>query len=222
MHLTLKTSVAVNKLLSNRITYLQSVALPIYRSILDTYGSSLNNFVGLEKEELRKTKEYIEYSDTRTRIISIKKKLKTLHKINSHLKSQIRFCNGIADVVYLRFTEPELQFLLQFLRIEAYIGYNLICFDKAEACAYYEHAVKDGSEDGKVSFKLLNKARDSRRKALKEVKLLEEAIKAIKHALRSNNLSNINPRFHRKTSSTKLSDTATKYFGYILNKIWRN
>lgn len=222
MQLTLKTSVAINKLLSNRITYLQAGALPIYRSILDTYGSSLGNFVGLEKEELRKTEEYVGYSDTRARIISIKKKLKTFHKINSHLKSQIRFCNGTTDVVYLRFTEPELQFLLQFLRIEAYIFYNLICSNKAEAYTYYEHAVKDGSEAGKASFKLLNKARDLHRKALKEVKLLEEAIKAIKHALRSNNLSNISPRFHRKTFSTKLSDTATKYFVYILNKIWRN
>lgn len=223
MHLTLKSAIAINKLLSSEIDNLQAGTLPHYKDMLSFYGRNLDKLAVLkDKISLKTTDDYRQYSYNRSGLLKTKKRLKTLHIINRHLKVQIRLCKSCNDeVVYLRFTAPELQFLLQLLRSEIYFNYNFLEFVKSEASYLYKFAVKDGSECGKSSFRMLNKMRDLRRSLIKEVKVLETAIKVVKRSLRSNNLTEIIPRFHKKTSGTNFGDVATKYFGYIFNKIWR-
>jgi len=223
MHLTLKSAIAINKLLSSEIDNLQANTLPNYKDILGLYGRKLDKLASImDRAPLKTTDAYRQYSYNRSGLLKTKKRLKTLHIINRHLKVQIRLCKSCNDdVVYLRFTAPELQFLLQLLRGEIYFKYNFLEFVKSEAGYHYKFAVKDGSESGKHSFRILNKKRDLRRTLVKEVKVLETAIKVVKRSLRSNNLTEIIPRFHKKTSGTNFGDVATKYFGYIFNKIWR-
>lgn len=223
MHLTLKSAIAINKLLSSEIDNLQAGTLPHYKDMLSFYGRNLDKLaVLMDKISLKTTDDYRQYSYNRSGLLKTKKRLKTLHIINRHLKVQIRLCKSCNDdVVYLRFTAPELQFLLQLLRSEIYFKYNFLEFVKSEASYHYKFAVKDGSECGKSSFRMLNKMRDLRRTLVKEVKVLETAIKVVKRSLRSKLSTEIIPRFHKKTSGTNFGDVATKYFGYIFNKIWR-
>lgn len=224
MHLTLKSAIAVNKLLSSEIDNLQANTLPNYKDILGLYGRKLDKLaVLMDKTSLRTTDDYRQYSYNRSGIFKTKKRLKTLHIINRHLKVQIRLCKSCNDnVVYLRFTAPELQFLLQLLRSEIYLKYNFLEFVKSEASYHYKFAVKDGSESGKHSFRILNKMRDLRRSLVKEVKVLERVIKVVKRSLRSNLSTEISSKLqHKATPSTRFGDVATKYFGYIFNKIWR-
>lgn len=223
MHLTLKSAIAINKLLSSEIDNLQADTLPHYKDMLSFYGRNLDKLaVLMDKTSLRTTDDYRQYSYNRSGVFKTKKRLKTLHIINRHLKVQIRLCKSCNDdVVYLRFTAPELQFLLQLLRSESYFKYTFLEFVKSEASYHYKFAVKDGSESGKNSFRILNKMRDLRRSLVKEVKVLEIAIKVVKRSLRSKLSTEIIPRFHKKTSGTNFGDVATKYFGYIFNKIWR-
>ena len=222
MHLTLKSAIAVNKLLSSEIDNLQSNTLPNYKDILGFYGRKLDKLASIrDRAPLKTTDAYRQYSYNRSGLLKTKKRLKTLHIINRHLKVQIRLCKSCNDnVVYLRFTAPELQFLLQLLRSEIYFKYNFLEFVKSEASYLYKFAVKDGSECGKSSFRMLNKMRDLRRTLVKEVKVLETAIKVVKHSLRINNIIELSPKFHKATPSAKFGDVATKYFGYIFNKIW--
>lgn len=222
MHLTLKSAIAVNKLLSSEIDNLQAGTLPHYKDMLSFYGRNLDKLaVLMDKTSLRTTGDYRQYSFNKSGFLKIKKRLKTLHIINRHLKVQIRLCKSCNDeVVYLRFTAPELQFLLQLLRGEIYFKYNFLEFVKSEASYLYKFAVKDGSECGKSSFRMLNKMRDLRRSLVKEVKVLETVIKVVKRSLRSNLSNEISPKLHKVTSGTKFGDVATKYFSYIFNKIW--
>lgn len=223
MHLTLKSAIAINKLLSSDIDNLQSDILPNYKDILGFYGRKLDKLAPLmNKTSLRSTDAYRQYSYNRSGLFKSKKRLKTLHIINRHLKVQIRLCKSCNDnVVYLRFTAPELQFLLQLLRDEIYFNYNFLESVKSEAGYHYKFAVKDGSESGKNAFRILNKMRDLRRSLIKEVKVLETAIKVVKRSLRSKLSTEISPKLHKATPSTRFGDVATKYFGYIFNKIWR-
>lgn len=224
MHLTLKSAIAINKLLSSEIDNLQSNTLPNYKDILGFYGRKLDKLASImDRAPLKTTDAYRQYSYNRSGLLKTKKRLKTLHIINRHLKVQIRLCKSCNDdVVYLRFTAPELQFLLQLLRGEIYFKYNFLEFVKSEAGYHYKFAVKDGSESGKLSFKMLNKMRDERRKMSKEVKVLETVIKVVKRSLRSNLSTEISPaKLYKATSSSRFGDVATKYFGYIFNKIWR-
>lgn len=224
MHLTLKSAIAVNRLLSSEIDNLQANTLPHYKDMLSFWGGNLDKLAVLkDKISLRTTEDYRQYSFNRSGFLKTKKRLKTLHIINRHLKVQIRLCKSCNDgVVYLRFTAPELQFLLQLLRSEIYFKYNFLEFVKSEAGYCYKFAVKDGSESGKHTFRTLNKIRDLRRSSVKEVKVLETAIKVVKRSLRSSLSTEISPKLqHKATSNTRFGDVATKYFGYIFNKIWR-
>ncbi len=224
MHLSLKSAIAINKLLSSHIDNLQSDILPNYKDILGFYGRKLDKLAPLmNKTSLRSTDAYRQYSYNRSGSLKTKKRLKTLHIINRHLKVQIRLCKSCNDdVVYLRFTAPELQFLLQLLRSEIYFKYKFLEFVKSRASYHYKFAVKDGSESGKHSFRILNKMRDLRRSLVKEVKVLETAIKVVKRSLRSKLSTEISPKLqHKVIPSTRFGDVATKYFGYIFNKIWR-
>lgn len=223
MHLTLKSAIAVNKLLSSEIDNLQAGTLPHYKDMLSFYHRNLDKLaVLMDKTSLRTTDDYHQYSFNRSGFLKIKKRLKTLHIINRHLKVQIRLCKSCNDeVVYLRFTAPELQFLLQLLRDEVYFKYYILEFVKSGANFSYRYAVKDGSEKGKNAFITLNKMRDLRRSLVKEVKVLEIAIKVVKRSLRSNLSTEISPKLHKAIPSTRFGDVATKYFGYIFNKIWR-
>lgn len=223
MHLTLKSAIAVNKLLSSEIDNLQDDILPNYKDILGFYGRKLDKLASImDRAPLKTTDAYRQYSYNRSGLLKTKKRLKTLHIINRHLKVQIRLCKSCNDdVVYLRFTAPELQFLLQLLRGEIYFKYNFLEFVKSEAGYHYKFAVKDGSESGKSAFRILNKMRDLRRTLVKEVKVLETAIKVVKRSLRSKLSTEISPKLHKVTSGTKFGDVATRYFGYIINKIWR-
>lgn len=224
MHLTLKSAIAINKLLSSEIDDLQAGTLPHYKDMLSFYHRNLDKLaVLMDKTSLRTTDDYRQYSFNRSGFLKIKKRLKTLHIINRHLKVQIRLCKSCNDdVVYLRFTAPELQFLLQLLRGEIYFKYNFLEFVKSEAGYHYKFAVKDGSESGKSAFRILNKMRDLRRSVMKEVKVLEIAIKVVKRSLRSKLSTEISPKLqHKAIPSTRFGDVATKYFGYIFNKIWR-
>ena len=225
MHLTLKSAVAVNKLLSSEIDSLQVNALWAYKDTLEFYSKKLDKLATImDRASLKTTDDYRQYSYNRSGLLKTKKRLKTLHIINRHLKIQIRLCKSCNDnVVYLRFTAPELQFLLQLLRREVYLNYTLLKFVRSEANFHYKYAVKDGSEDGKLSFKMLNKMRDERRRVSKEVKLLETVIKVVKRSLRSKLSTEISPKLqHKAIPSTRFGDVATKYFGYIFNKIWRD
>ena len=224
MHLTLKSAIAVNKLLSNEIDNLQSDILRNYKNRLGFCGRELDKLsILMDKTSLRTTEAYRYYSYTRSGFLKTKKRLKTLHVINRHLKVQIRLCKSCNDgIVYLRFTAPELQFLLQLLRGETYSKYDFLEFVKAEAGYHYKFAVKDGSETGKHAFRTLNKMRDLRRSLVKEVTVLETAIKVAKRSLRSRLSTEISPKLqHKAMGSTGFGDVATKYFGYIFNKIWR-
>lgn len=225
MHLTLKSAIAINKLLSSEIDNLQSNTLPNYKDILGLYDRKLDKLANIiDRATLKTTDAYRQYSYNRSGLLKTKKRLKTLHIINRHLKVQIRLCKSCNDdVVYLRFTAPELQFLLQLLRGEIYFKYNFLEFVKSEAGYCYKFAVKDGSESGKNAFRTLNKMRDLRRSLIKEVKVLETVIKVVKRSLRSSKLSTeISPKLqHKAIPSTRFGDVATKYFGYIFNKIWR-
>ncbi len=224
MHLTLKSAIAINKLLSSEIDNLQSNTLPNYKDILGLYDRKLDKLANIiDRATLKTTDAYRQYSYNRSGLLKTKKRLKTLHIINRHLKVQIRLCKSCNDdVVYLRFTAPELQFLLQLLRGEIYFKYNFLEFVKSEAGYCYKFAVKDGSESGKNAFRILNKMRDLRRSLIKEVKVLETAIKVVKRSLRSNLSTEISSKLqHKATPSTRFGDVATKYFGYIFNKIWR-
>ena len=224
MHLTLKSAIAVNKLLSSEIDNLQANTLPHYKDMLSFYGRNLDKLASImDMASLKTTDDYRQYSYNRSGLLKTKKRLKTLHIINRHLKVQIRLCKSCNDnVVYLRFTTPELQSLLQLLRGEIYFKYNFLEFVKSEAGYHYKFAVKDGSESGKSAFRILNKMRDLRRSVMKEVKVLEIAIKVVKRSLRSKLSTEISPKLqHKAIPSNRFGDVATKYFGYIFNKIWR-
>ena len=157
MHLTLKSAIAINKLLSSEIDYLQANILPVYKDTFELYSKKLDKLSDvMDRAFLKTTESYRNYSYNRSGVFKTKKRLKTLHIINRHLKVQIRLCKSCNDdVVYLRFTAPELQFLLQLLRREVYLNYTLLKFVRSEANFHSKYAVKDGSEDGKLSFKML-------------------------------------------------------------------
>lgn len=184
MYFPIQVFITVSNILKQEITSTQAEALR-YKHSMTEQQNELN--LSLDFDSLKKTGEFEYYSAVKYYFRKSKQRLRKLHTVIKQFKLAFKLQKYSQPVhgIFVNISESELQFILTLLRSNTVWMYDNLSMYKRRINRLFTVAVKDGTLNGKINFLKLNQAKNIYRKSLKEVKVVEKAVKMVKLVLRS-------------------------------------